>query len=193
MVGRKKIDALDSVDWDAWFYGEGIELPVKLQFDVSLGKEAYDLAARWDDARFVAVTDLSFTTTDLNDFNSNQKVVLLERLQSYPPLPASHTSHLGEIYKFATTSNAEIRFRFYGFALKDPSSPIAKDLALDASRWVTGDDGTGVIKGRGKFCRPTFRAIHSVDKDLAIGYFLKYKDSYHPIVRKLIEKDLGLA
>ncbi|KAJ7430972.1 hypothetical protein B0H11DRAFT_2262681 [Mycena galericulata] len=49
----------------------------------------------------------------------------------------------------------------------------ANDLAAsqafvgDAARWVVGDDGTGVIKG------------YSVHK-------------FHPIARRLIEKNLGL-
>ena len=115
-------------------------------------------------------------------------MVLLELLQSYLPLPSDHISHLGEIYKFATSSNAEIRFRFYCFALLDPSSLIAKELAPQAVRWVTGDDGTGAVKGRLKFCRPVFRAINSVDRELAVTYFQKFEGAYHPIARKLIEK-----
>jgi len=60
-------------------------------------------------------------------------------------------------------------------------------------RWVVGDDGTGVIKGRMKFCRPIFRLVNKVDKNLAVSVFTKAKDAFHPIARKLIEKDLGIA
>lgn len=115
-------------------------------------------------------------------------VVLLERLQSFPPLPSAHATHLGELYNFADSTNAELRFRFYSFAMRDTTSPAAKALAPEAALWVTGDDGTGLIKGRAKFCRPVFRAINGVDKDLAVKYFLKHKDAFHPIARKLIEK-----
>jgi len=61
-------------------------------------------------------------------------------------------------------------------------------MARDAARWVVGDDGSGVIKGRAKFCRPVFRSIAKIDKDLAVEYFEKHKDEFHPIARKLIEK-----
>lgn len=77
--------------------------------------------------------------------------------------------------------------------MRDASSPVAKKLAPEAARWVTGDDGTGLIKGRAKFCRPVFRAINDVDKELAVKYFQAYKDAFHPIARKLIEKVGGVV
>jgi len=123
----------------------------------------------------------------MDSFNSNQKIVFLERLQALPPLPASHIAHLGSLYKVADTSNAEIRFRFYELALRDKNL-VPEHLAQDAVRWVVGDDGSGVIKGRAKFCRPVFRSIAKIDKDLAVKYFEKHKAEFHPIARKLIEK-----
>jgi leukotriene-A4 hydrolase len=220
--GQEKIDALNTVNWDVmrlifcvnfctewlsqgWFYGEGIELPVKLEYDTTLATKAQALAARWDEFRAIDVAKLGFSASDLDSFNSNQKsesrsvtcpshiadalvVLLLEQLQDYPPFPSAHKSHLGEIYGFSTTGNAEIRFRFYVFALLNPSSPAAKEFAQEAARWVTGNDGTGLIKGRGKFSRPIFRSINKVDKDLAVTTFNKSKKAFHPIVRKMIEK-----
>jgi len=114
--------------------------------------------------------------------------VFLERLQSYPALPSHLIIHLGDLYKLKKTFNAEIRFRFYKVALSDPSSTAAKTFAIDAVRWVIGDDETGVVKGRMKFCRPVFRNVWSVDKDLAVRNWEKAKTNFHPIARKLIEK-----
>jgi leukotriene-A4 hydrolase len=96
--------------------------------------------------------------------------------------------HLGVLYGVATTPNAEIRLRFYNLALKDPKSSAALDFASHALKWVTGRDGTDVIKGRMKFCRPTFRAAARVDSTLAKEYFVRSKAEFHPIARKLIEK-----
>jgi leukotriene-A4 hydrolase len=87
--------------------------------------------------------------------------------------------------------NAEIRLRFYNVALKDPTSLAALEFASHALKWVTGRDGTGVIKGRMKFCRPTFRAASRVNAALAKEYFARSKDEFHPIARKLIEKVCG--
>jgi len=192
--GREKLDALNSVDWDAWFYGEGLKLPVEPSYDTTLADPAYGLAVRWDTSRSISdVTKLDFTASDVEAFNSNQKIVFLERLATYTPLPPAHISHLGALYEVATSANAEIRLRFYQVALKDPTSSVAGDLASQALKWVTGRDGTGVIKGRMKFCRPTFRAASKVNPTLAREYFAHSKEEYHPIARKLIEKDLASA
>ena len=161
-----------------------------MDLDLTLAKQAYALADRWDAARAIDISKTSFGAEDMDGFNSNQKIVFLERLQALPPLPASHTAYLGSLYKVADTSNAEIRFRFYELALRDPSS-VPENLAQDAARWVVGDDGSGVIKGRGKFCRPVFRSIAKVDKDLAVKYYEKHRAEFHPIARKLIEKVSG--
>ncbi|KAJ3808139.1 peptidase family M1-domain-containing protein [Lentinula aff. lateritia] len=189
--GAEKIKALDSIDWEAWFYGEGLELPVKMEYDSSLAESAYKLAERWDSSRSVEISKLAFQANDLDAFSSTQKVVFLERLQSYKPLPSSHIVHLASLYKVSSTHNAEIRLRFYQFSLADPSSPAAQKYAAEAADWVIGG-GSGMVVGRMKFCRDVFRAVFKVNKDLAVNAFQKEKNSFHPIARKLIEK-LGLS
>ncbi|KAJ3851125.1 peptidase family M1-domain-containing protein [Lentinula lateritia] len=185
--GAEKIKALDSIDWEAWFYGEGLELPVKMEYDSSLAESAYKLAERWDSSRSVEISKLAFQANDLDAFSSTQKVVFLERLQSYKPLPSSHIVHLASLYKVSSTHNAEIRLRFYQFSLADPSSPAAQKYAAEAADWVIGG-GSGMVVGRMKFCRDVFRAVFKVNKDLAVNAFQKEKNSFHPIARKLIEK-----
>jgi len=70
--GTEKVKALDSVNWDAWFYGEGVELPVKMDYDLTLAQKAYKLAKRWDAAREIDISKVDFTKSDLKEFNSNQ-------------------------------------------------------------------------------------------------------------------------
>jgi len=70
--GTEKIQILDKIDWDAWFYGEGTELPVHMEYDITLAETAYILAGKWDSARDQDISNLEFKSTDLNDFNSNQ-------------------------------------------------------------------------------------------------------------------------
>ncbi|KAG6849471.1 hypothetical protein H0H93_008198, partial [Arthromyces matolae] len=188
--GSEKTAILDSIDWNAWLYGQGLDLPVQLEYDMSLAKEVYALAAQWDDSRTISSVDqLSFTPLDIEGFDSNQTIAFLERLQSYPPLPLSHLRHLGDIYKFNTTSNAEVRFRFYELVLADPKSDPAKVFVVDAVNWIVGADSvSGLIVGRMKFCRPTFRLASKVDKDLAIRVWEEKKILFHPVARKLIDK-----
>jgi leukotriene-A4 hydrolase len=122
------------------------------------------------------------------NFLQSTIVVFLEHLATYAPLPTKHIGHLGALYEVANSANAEIRLRFYNVALKDPTSLAALEFTDQALKWVTGRDGTGVIKGRMKFCRPTFRAASRVNASLAKEYFARSKEEFHPIARKLIEK-----
>ncbi|KAI0757548.1 metalloprotease [Daedaleopsis nitida] len=192
--GEEKIKALDSVKWDEWLYGEGLQLPVEMVYDTALARDALSLAEQWDASRSEPdVSKLPFKESDVASFNANQKIVFLERLQAFPALPATHITHLGTLYALLSTPNAELRWRFYEVALLDPASPAAQTYAPAAAKWVTGTDGTGILRGRMKFCRPTFRAIARADKALAREVFDANKTSFHPIARKLIEKDLDSA
>jgi leukotriene-A4 hydrolase len=58
----------------AWFYGEGVTLPVKLEYDLTLVNAAYSLADRWNASRDTDdLTKLDFKPSDLDDLNSNQR------------------------------------------------------------------------------------------------------------------------
>lgn len=60
--------------FQAWFYGEGLELPVKMEYDLTLAQQAYELAEKWHSSRSEAeVSKLPFGPKDLDNFNSNQK------------------------------------------------------------------------------------------------------------------------
>jgi leukotriene-A4 hydrolase len=87
--------------------------------------------------------------------------------------------------------NAEIRLRWYALALS-AQAPAPSEWSTRAAEWVVGD-GNGVdagkgVKGRMKFCRPTFRAISKVVPALAKSSFEAHKDEFHPIARRMIAK-----
>ena len=89
--GEEKVKALNTVDWQvsnpilhptccmlttmnkAWLYGGGLDLPVKMEYDLTLAKKAYELADRWDAARTTEdISKLNFTESDLQDVSSTQ-------------------------------------------------------------------------------------------------------------------------
>lgn len=72
--------------------------------------------------------------------------MFLERLQTYKPFDADHIVRLGELYKFSSIANAEIRFRFYMLALGKAGSDAAKHFAAEAAKWASGLDGSGMVK-----------------------------------------------
>ena len=123
----------------AWFYGRGLDLlevPVKMEHDLTLAKKACKLADQWNTARTMKdISKLSFTESDLLDVSSMQIVhchllnhpvlqltytwlivAFLEHLKTFPPLPSPMADHLGTVYKFSTSSQAEIRFQCYQVA-----------------------------------------------------------------------------
>ncbi|KAG8741670.1 hypothetical protein FRC12_015597, partial [Ceratobasidium sp. 428] len=71
-AGEEKLKVLNSVNWQEWLYGEGLELPEKILYDTTLAEKAYALAAKWDQSRETEASELPFTAKDLHGFNSNQ-------------------------------------------------------------------------------------------------------------------------
>lgn len=57
----------------AWFYGEGVTLPVTLEYDLTLVTAAYDLADRWNASRDFDPGELDFKPSDIDPLGSNQR------------------------------------------------------------------------------------------------------------------------
>ena len=110
---------------------QGLELPVKLEYNETLAVEAFALAARWEQAiaQQVPVGDSQFSPRDMEGWNTNQVVVFLERLHAGPKVPGAYTSWLDDVYKLSTAHNTEIRLRFYELALEDKHGMYAKQAA----------------------------------------------------------------
>lgn len=103
--GEEKIAILDAVDWNvrtlqtlqkispyliqAWLYGEGLSLPVEMEYDSTLAKQAFEvrvqsllsdhllkhppkLASRWEASRSKPSGDLDFKPSDIQGWNTNQ-------------------------------------------------------------------------------------------------------------------------
>jgi len=189
---QEKVKALDTVDFQAWLYGEGVTLPVDMKYDTTLAQRAYDLAARWDKSRNESDPSNQFGPSDVESFDANHKVVFLQALQSYPALPSSHIDLLAKLYHLSTSANAEIRNCFYAVALQDPTSTAAKAYVTDALKWVVGEDGSGVVQGRIKFCRAVFRRTDKVDHESTVKVFRAHQRLFHPIAHRFM-KGLGLA
>lgn len=61
-----------TLSMQAWLHGEGLELPVKMEYDLSLAETAYALAKRWDSSRGTTISQLDFNAKDLENFDTNQ-------------------------------------------------------------------------------------------------------------------------
>ncbi|GAA6008260.1 hypothetical protein JCM10207_000057 [Rhodosporidiobolus poonsookiae] len=175
----------EEVDWEKWFNGEGLELPVKMEYDLSLAQACYDLASSWSSSRGLPHSELTarFKPSDLDGWSATQVVLFLETMGAAD----AFTEHggvvvetLGEVYGVRENKNPEIQLRWFLFALK------AGLYAQDAATWVRR-------QGRMKYCRPIYKALNTVDSKLARKTFEENATFYHPIARGMIAKDLGLA
>jgi len=70
---------ITSYGWQAWLEGDGLTLPVHMEYDITLAKAAYSLADMWHQSRETSVSHLTFKETDLQNFNSNQKSEIVFR------------------------------------------------------------------------------------------------------------------
>ena len=178
------IKGLDAVQWDKWLHGDGLQLPVQMEYDQTLAKQAFALADRWlaviqksKDSTEVETATKEFDAHDIKGWNANQIVVFLERLHSGPEVPASVTNKLDGIYGFSKAVNGEVLLRFFEVALEVKEGKFANQ----AVEWVK-------TQGRMKFCRTIFRALYKVEPELARKTFKENQSFYHPIAASQIEK-----
>ncbi|TVY29225.1 Leukotriene A-4 hydrolase-like protein [Lachnellula hyalina] len=166
--------ALESVDWDTWFYKPG--MPPKPDFDTSMVDTCYALADKWESK------DYTPSKSDIEGLSANQIVVFLEKVQLFKePLAPAQSKAMGKTYSLTNTRNVELSSRYLGIGL----------TAKDESVYKPTTELLGKV-GRMKFVRPLYRKLEKVDRKLALETFEKNKEFYHPICRGLVEKDLGL-
>ncbi|QHS75860.1 bifunctional aminopeptidase/epoxide hydrolase [Saccharomyces paradoxus] len=191
-----KREILDSVDWEAWLYKPG--MPPRPHFITALADSVYQLADKWVEmAQNLKNTEefrSEFDAIDIKDFNSNQLVLFLETLTQnghsskkpkdfdWAKFPVASKALL-DIYqdKIVKSQNAEVVFKMFKFQIFAKLQETYKHLA----------DWLGTV-GRMKFVRPGYRLLNSVDRQLAVATFDKFKDTYHPICKALVKQDLGL-
>ncbi|ESZ91500.1 putative Leukotriene A-4 hydrolase like protein [Sclerotinia borealis F-4128] len=164
--------ALESIDWDSWFYKPG--LPPKPEFDTSLVDKCYSLAKNWGSKDFTP------SPSDIEGWSANQVVVFLQQIQLFTtPLTPAQSQSMGKTYSLVNTKNVELSSRYFGVGL----------AAKDESVYQPTAELLGTV-GRMKFVRTLYRELVVVDRKLAEETFEKNKDFYHPICREQVEKDL---
>jgi leukotriene-A4 hydrolase len=167
---------LDEFDWDALFYKPG--LPKKPEFDDSLVKTCYELAAKWKahvESSGSSKTSFKPQKSDIDGWMANQSVVFLESCQAFAESFSAEDVHLlGETYGYTSqaTKNIEVVSRFLTIGLRAK----AQETYLPTTELL------GKI-GRMKFVRPLFRLLEKADRELAVKTFEEHREFYHPICR----------
>ena len=121
--------ALESLEWDTWFYKAGF--PPKPVFDTTLADECYSLASKWES---LSAKQSEFTpkSDDIKSWNSSQSVVFLESLQSTSrtkPLRPELIETMGKIYGYATSANVELSSRFFVLGMQAKAKAVYQPSA----------------------------------------------------------------
>lgn len=136
---REITQKLKGIDWDRWLHGEGIDLPVKMEYDDTLAQLSFSLADRWISVVKSGAdpTSSRFSKQDVEGFDTGQLVVFLERLHDDASALVSerYTKHLDEVYGMTKQhgSNGEIMLRFFTVALEDEQTSYTQQ----AADWVS--------------------------------------------------------
>lgn len=173
-------EAVKDIDWATWLYGVGMP-PWKPDFDTSLSAPCYELAAKWQDWK--GDTECPLKAEDIKDFLPEQIVEFLNKLMSGTPLSQAAVQKMDELYKFSSSKNTEIIFRYIRLGLA-ARYDVCVGPAVDLVTRV----------GRMKFVRPIYRDLFGwpEKRQVALDTFAANKDKMMAICRDMVAKDLKL-
>ncbi|ORX79570.1 leukotriene A4 hydrolase [Anaeromyces robustus] len=177
---KSKIKILDSVDWDAWFYGYGMP-PVDLKFDRTLLNMCDDLAQKWIAKKNDTTFD-GFSMKDIESFDAMQRKVFLSSINESGPYSSTFIEAMDKAYNFTQTKNSEVRFLWQILCLTSNYEPIFPEVVKFVEE-----------QGRMKFVVPLYRMLYRTNNgsELAVSTFKKNINFYHPIAVENISRDLG--
>ena len=183
------INAIKAIDWTALYHTRGIPKDPH-DFSNKLMDQVKDLADRWIHNFKSNDTSSNFSSKDLAEWSSLQKIIFLDILSDYSEnksnrlFSSSFLETMDACYSFTAYNNGEIKFRWHILCLRCGVDRIIPD----AVSFVTS-------QGRMKFVRPLYRALNAsvAGKAHAKSTFEKFKNMYHPIAKKMIEQDFEKA
>ncbi|RYH13632.1 hypothetical protein EON65_35185 [archaeon] len=172
------------VNWMELFCSTGMPRYV-LDYSNSLSSTAVALAHMWIDESHLS--GLNASKDDIKGWSSQQLQIFLEEFLNHP-LPAGESfspqllKNLDAIYGFTNSQNSEIMFRWQMLCLRSNMVSILPHIV----RFITR-------QGRMKYVRPLYRALgmSKIGCELAMDAFQQFKDTYHPIARKMLAADLN--
>lgn len=172
-----KTAILDSIDWNGWLYTPGMP-PVTLTFDQTLANQCIALTEK------VLKEDVTGVDPLFEKFSTSQAIEFVSELFDRDPLPQNKVESLEKYYKFSSSRNCEILFKWVRLGIKAEWQPII-ETALKLLN----------SQGRMKYSRPVYRDLFKWNKakQIAIDNFIKERPFMHQTTASLVAKDLELA
>nr|XP_022300395.1 leukotriene A-4 hydrolase-like isoform X2 [Crassostrea virginica] len=176
-----KKDVLDTVEWDKWFFAQGMP-PIIPKYDDSLAVPCKQLCQRWSSAGDNELGQ--FDPNDLTSLTSVQVVEFLALLLEEPQLPVIKVQKMNELYKLNAVKNSEVRLRWLRLCIKAQW----KDAIPHVLDFVNE-------QGRMKFVRPLYRDLYGWEeaRPTAIQNFQTHRGEMHNTTATMVAKDLKLT
>eukprot|EP00753_Platysulcus_tardus_P004962 PLAT12798.1.p2 GENE.PLAT12798.1~~PLAT12798.1.p2 ORF type:complete len:689 (+),score=370.56 PLAT12798.1:38-2068(+) len=171
---------LSEIDWETWLTKPGMP-PVRNKYDTTISDTVFALGDKW------LAGGEGTSADDIASWPAPQTIGLLDYLllkTEDKPLSPPVLSKMDSFYNFTDSGNSEIRFRWQ-----------LMNIAAGVESIVPHVEAFLGSQGRMKYVRPLYRALYAsvFGKERARAIFRKLADSYHPIARKLVTSDLGMA
>ncbi|KAJ5492408.1 leukotriene a4 hydrolase [Penicillium expansum] len=164
---------LAEVDWDMWYHKPGA-IP-KPDLRSPFYDNCQNLASLW--ASVSETSTVYPCAADVEDWSACQVLVFLDELLQKPdPISLKLVRAMDSEYKWSKSTNLELLTRYLRVALRSGDKSV-----LAQTEEVLGQTG------RMKFVRPLLEGVISVDGQLAVRLYQKYKTFYHPTCLRLIE------
>ncbi|PYI08797.1 zincin [Aspergillus sclerotiicarbonarius CBS 121057] len=164
---------LTEVNWDMWYHKPGA-IP-KPDLRSTIYDDCQSLARKW--APESATSVLQPCATDVEGWSVCQVLVFLDELLQKPDLISLKLVNAMNLeYKWSKSTNLEVLTRYLRVALRAGDKRV-----LAQTEEVLGQTG------RMKFVRPLLEGIMSIDGQLAVRVYQRYKAFYHPTCLRLIE------
>ncbi|KAK4884144.1 hypothetical protein RN001_000415 [Aquatica leii] len=172
---------IQQIDWNKWLYAPGMP-PVIPSYDMTLVKlcnKYKELWLSWD-----VTEEVPFTKEEIKELKVTQVIQLLQDVVEADPQPIKKLEILQDLFDFASTKNAEIKFRWLRIGLKAQWEPTIKETI----EWIN-------VVGRMKFVRPLYRALYKwrQGRNAAIENFHKNHQYMMHVTAYTVRKDLNIA
>jgi len=166
-VEKVSENALKSIEWDAFLKAPGMPPfdPTTI-YDKSLTEKCTVLARKWIDQ-----TGEGCTSSDLEAFQSKQKMYFLDALIAASPLKHELINKIDSTYKLSSSPNVEIVFRYLMMCLKSRYTAAVPVVTQFLAKY-----------GRGLYVRPLFKALFEVDAQKAQEVWHSNRNFWHAII-----------
>lgn len=197
-LSAKEKKDVDALDWEALYHTQGMP-PFAPTYKNALSDASDALADKW--ITHIAKISIKkkysneqlyydaahFSSADIERWNHQQVLNFFDRLfEALDDNPISLDKDLinlmDQVYSFTASGNSEIKFKWQQLCIKCEVEWIIPHVVT----FMTS-------AGRMKFARPLYRLLGASKMGGAIAKstFKKWCAMYHPIARKMIEKDLS--